>query len=993
MSARARWWPRSLADLAVVVVGESQGSGVLITPGLVLTSAHVVGARHTAEVARPGRRNAPSCPVVWSDPKLDAAVLMAPTELLVGSTAVIPGPDRGETVRVGDIATDRPLSHCEIVGYPDVQRYDGERPDVDQFSGTLLPAAGLLRRTMVFEFDRPPAAERPDGTSPLAGLSGAPVFSGSTLLGIVSEIPRGRNHYRAHCVSVTSIVTRPDFREWWERSHPNSPGIPPLEELAGTHPDDMRHEEEYADAVGAEYRRTRIFGLDELSVRDSEWDLDTAYLTLEATPREDAERHIGGPGTSTAPQRIDALLASRPRILLRGEAGAGKTTLVWWLAAHAAAGTLGPQLAELNGLVPFVIPLRTLRARGGTFPSPAGLPDVADMAVDRAPDGWAGRVLKAGRALLLVDGLDEVPQPDREEAHQWLSRLLRRYPATRCIATVRPLAVEPDWLKSQGFEELRLLPMRDADVQAFVTAWHRAARLEGDDREDLPALERDLTQQFAQNPALRDLAGTPLLCAVICALNRLRQGFLPETRWALYRSALEMLLGQRDKRRRIGTPEGITMTVEEHQQLLQRIAVWLVRGGQTEFTRGQALRQLESALAGMPQVRAQSDAAGILIHLLNRSGLLQERADGVYQFAHRTFQDFLAAKEFVEGDHLNELLRHAPDQQWHDVLLLAAGHCSRRELPQLVNGLLTAGSSVRVREGRRTALYVLAALCAQHAAWLDGATHHQVRVAVRSMLPPRDATDLHLLARLGPYVLPLLPDTRELAVSDIDRTVDLVSRIGGPAAIPYAQKLAAAADDDNRLAFRLARSWVNYPVAEYAQEVLLRLDLGQAPLFVTNGEQLARLPLLPHARHIDITGDFSTGDLTAGLAGGTVRTIGFADNGLLGDLDVLLSLREHLEQIAVRHCPALTDLSALPRLGRLSAVHLDSVRVSRADLETIARIPRLRVLSITYPALVEKQLNLAPLHRVPGLSVRVSGLPRRQIVGREAFGDRLGYGS
>ena len=137
----------------------------------------------------------------------------------------------------------------------------------------------------------------------------------------------------------------------------------------------------------------------------------------------------GGPGTGTRaapdpplPQRIDTLLTDRPRVLLRGEAGAGKTTLLWWLAAHASARTLDDDLAPLNGLVPFVVPLRTLRARGVGFPGPAELSRAAGLPVDTAPEGWAGRVLGSGRALLLVDGLDEVPPEDREQAHDWLSQ-------------------------------------------------------------------------------------------------------------------------------------------------------------------------------------------------------------------------------------------------------------------------------------------------------------------------------------------------------------------------------------------------------------------------------------------------------------------------------------------------------------------------------------------------------------------------------------------
>lgn len=135
------------------------------------------------------------------------------------------------------------------------------------------------------------------------------------------------------------------------------------------------------------------------------------------------------------------------------------------------------------------------------------------------------------------------------------------------MATVRPLAVEPNWLKAHGFEELRLPPMRNKDIRSFMGAWHRAARLDGDDREHLTELEQDLAHHFTQNTALRDLARTP-----------------PALRG--------------DKRRKIDAPEGITMDVEEQIQLLQRIAVWLVREGQSEFSREQALRQLARALPG-----------------------------------------------------------------------------------------------------------------------------------------------------------------------------------------------------------------------------------------------------------------------------------------------------------------------------------------------------------------------------------------------------------
>ncbi|EHM25544.1 putative large ATP-binding protein [Streptomyces sp. W007] len=524
------------ADRTVVVTAIQQGSGVLLTDRLVLTCAHVVKSG-SVQIAHPAVSDRVRATVAWIDYRLDVALLEA-----VEPVRPVP------PVRLGVVDTRQAIPECEITGFPRVQRYGPDRRlEADQYTATVLPVAGRVRDLLVCDLDGPPAVGPDDEPAALSGLSGGPVFMGDVLLGVARQVPRQRDGRRVECVPLAPVLAANPFRLVYRRS-----GVDLRQErVHGSFPRDLRYEAEYAQALGVAYRRTKIFGLDELNRHDREWDLDTAYLSLEAQAQD---RAAPGP---PLPRRIDDLHADRPRVLLRGDAGAGKTTLLWWLAAHASARTLGDALAPLNGLVPFMVPLRTLRARGMTFPGPAELSGAAGLVVDTAPEGWAGRVLESGRALLLVDGLDEVPPEEREQAHTWLSQLLARYPETRCVVTVRPLAVEADWLRSEHFAELRLLPMRNEDIQAFVGSWHRAARLsEQDDHERLDELERDLSRQFDQNPTLRDLARTPLLCAVICALHRLRDGLLPETRWKLYRSALDMLLGHRDRRRRIGGARG-----------------------------------------------------------------------------------------------------------------------------------------------------------------------------------------------------------------------------------------------------------------------------------------------------------------------------------------------------------------------------------------------------------------------------------------------------
>ncbi|MFJ1593589.1 NACHT domain-containing protein [Kitasatospora albolonga] len=947
------------ADRTVAVFGALQGSGVLLTDRLVLTCAHVVKTG-SIQVAHPTRPDRVRATVAWIDYRLDVALLEAT------------GPVRRiSPVRFGAVDTRQAIPGCEITGFPRVQRYGPDRRlEADQYTATILPMAGRLRDVLVCDLDGPPPA-RPDSEPPaLSGLSGGPVFMGDVLLGIAREVPVLREGRRLECVPLGPVLAAPPFRLVLQRA-----GIEPrLESVHESFPQDQRYEAEYAQALGAKYRRTKIFGLDELDRHDSEWDLDTAYLSLEAQAqdrtRDRATRELGPPDqTAPIPQRIDTLLTDRPRVLLRGDAGAGKTTLLWWLAAHASARTLPDDLAPLNGLVPFVVPLRSLRARGGTFPGPAELSTVAGLVIDRAPEGWAGRVLASGRALLLVDGLDEVPPEDREQAHTWLSQLLRRYPETRCVTTVRPLAVESDWLRSDGFAELRLLPMRNEDIQAFVASWHRAARLsEEDDADRLDELERDLSRQFDQNPTLRDLARTPLLCAVICALHRRREGLLPETRWSLYRSTLEMLLGHRDRIRRVDGPEGIELDVEEHAQLLQRIAVWLVREGQSEFTRDQALRQIRRALAGMERVSAQGRPESILTHLLNRSGLLQRNADDAYQFIHRTFQDYLTAKELVEDEHLKEMLRHADEESWHDVILLAAGHCGRRQLAALVGGLLDAGRKHEPGGDERTTVHVLAALCAQYATYLDGSLRSRVRASTAALFPPSTVNQVRSLTRLGPAALEFLPDPRDMSGEELRvlHLADLIVEIGGASAVPHARAWVLARPSLSSL---FADAWDRFPPEEYATEVLAHCDLGEATLQVSDRRQLRAMRHVPSARTLQLRSDLPEEEIATALEGTRLKTLVLAKNARLTEISYLSTIADSLSWLGISQCPGVRDLRPLTGLRNLRHLNLDARALRLGELAPLRELPSLSELVLDDLA-ADRLSEVAAHPGVTALSVR-----------------------
>ncbi|WP_229697458.1 NACHT domain-containing protein [Streptomyces lasiicapitis] len=535
---------------------------------------------------------------------------------------------------------------------------------------------------------------------------------------------------------------------------------------------DAAFERRYLAYLAKKHGKLTIFGID-LADSPGKWPLDAAYLSLRATGREqhlgdirlgDEWRPVFEADLDTAARPADEALAAHDRVLLRGEAGSGKTTLVQWLAVSAARQVLDERddrMAYLYDRVPYVLPLRTLTRHGERLPAPKDfLPAVGSPLAGTQPDGWESRILTAGRALVLVDGIDEVPDTERARTRAWLTDLMEAYPGNRWLVTSRPSAVREDWLADEEFTELTLAPMRGADVAAFIGRWHTAAATGAPDDEAaaLASYETQLLEAVGTKPDLGRLATNPLMCGLICALHRDRRGFLPLGRKDLYTAALSMLLIRRDRERHMDVPE---LREEPQLQLLQRLAYWLIRNGRTEMDRSRARTIIADALPAVPELASLGDADAVYAHFLHRSGLLREPGPGTVEFVHRTFQDFLGARAAVDEGDFGVLAGHAADDQWEDVIRMAVAQARPRERAELLGGLLAYGDAHRDESARKRA-HLLAAACLEHAAELAPAVRGEVERRTAELIPPRSAEEARELGAVGPMVLGLLPGPEEL---------------------------------------------------------------------------------------------------------------------------------------------------------------------------------------------------------------------------------------
>ncbi|MFJ9199156.1 NACHT domain-containing protein [Streptomyces flaveolus] len=678
---------------------------------------------------------------------------------------------------------------------------------------------------------------------------------------------------------------------------------------------DTAFERRYLPYVAERHNHLTIYGLD---LRDSpdRWPLEVAYLSLEATTEEERPtalpgEHAGGPVAVRLPAE-DALTA-HDRVLLRGDAGSGKTTLVQWLAVTA---------AHAGDRVPYVLPLRTL-IRAGALPSPAALLTAVGCPLT-PPEGWAERVLTAGRGLLLVDGLDEIPAADRHRARDWLLALVRAFPGNRWLLTSRPTAVRPDWLTAEGFRELALTPMRQTDVATFVRRWHAAAQA--------PEYEAKLLDALRTKRDLARLATNPLMCGLICALHRERRGYLPTGRKELYDAALTMLLARRDRERGM---DALELGEEAQLELLQRLAYALVLSGRTEMEVETAEGIVERCLPSVASAAGQGDAATVLRTLLLRSGLLRRPGEGVLDFVHRTFQDYLGARYAVEEGHLDVLAGHAHDTQWEDVIRMAVAHARPGERAVLLRRLLAEDTP---------RLTLLALACLEHATALDPAVRAEVETRAGALIPPGTKEEAKALAEAGPLVLELLPGPEDLTDTEahgVTVAASLLATHEPAGALAVLRRFREHPSLDVRR--QLVGTWERFDAREYAVEVLdhlVRTDLTLT--CATDAQRAAAAGLRPWHRW-EFRGRHGLADVTAAVTGPdgveTLRLLYNPEAGDLGPLTAFPSLRRLV----------VIDCASAHGFGRLAGLPLQQLVVGRvADVDGLRRLDSLRLLSLTH---------------------------------------------
>jgi predicted NACHT family NTPase len=388
---------------------------------------------------------------------------------------------------------------------------------------------------------------------------------------------------------------------------------------------------------------------------------------------------------------LDAV-KSHSKLMVLGKPGSGKTTFLKHIAIQCDRAKFEPNK------IPIFIPIKR-------FSEIANLDLLAYISDEFASCGVEVRsptesALSQGRGLILLDGLDEVPESDSNAVVKQIRQFVQKYYKNQFIVTCR-IAAAKYRFHDEGFTCVEVADFNNEQIAAFASNWFVA--FSQNNLEAGQALASQFVEQLKlnKNQQIRELAVTPILLNLTCLVFQAKADF-PSNRSKLYEEGLEIMLRKWDETRGIQRDEVYRdLNLCRQQHLLAFVAAITFERGDYFFEKTTVQQLIADYLANLPEgktdrVQLEMDSEVVLKAIEAQHGLLVERARGIYSFSHLTFQEYFTAKGILnnyEAQALEKLVSHITEKRWREVFLLAVGMLQNADqllvlIKQQVDGLL-----------------------------------------------------------------------------------------------------------------------------------------------------------------------------------------------------------------------------------------------------------------------------------------------------------------
>ena len=310
------------------------------------------------------------------------------------------------------------------------------------------------------------------------------------------------------------------------------------------------------------------------------------------------------------------------------------------------------------------------------------IPDLPDAHQLGIPKEWVIKQLRDGRALVMFDSFDEVSSEQRPKVARWLKQQMNRYSQSFFILTSRPKAYQeqefgshlelntPLWIRNFSTDQ----------SHRFIIRWYECQERYASGGRDTPDVEHqaqkastELIDQIEHQNTLKDLAKNPLLLNIITTFHRRVPGAeLPKRRVELYREICRLQLVDRPRARGVAP----IMTQCDAQGILQQVAFAMMQKHWERIPETALLKGLSSII----QKRQETFSAEYFLTEVVQVSELLVHQEGEYEFAHLSFQEYLAATHIAQTKQEQRLYPHFTDGWWKATILLYSAQVNPNQL-------------------------------------------------------------------------------------------------------------------------------------------------------------------------------------------------------------------------------------------------------------------------------------------------------------------------
>ena len=282
-------------------------------------------------------------------------------------------------------------------------------------------------------------------------------------------------------------------------------------------------------------------------------------------------------------------------------------------------------------------------------------------------------IITQGRALILLDGLDEVPKDFSKLVLSHI-REFCKYRKISIIITCRTNALDYNFSHLK-FTQVIVADFEQPQIEIFANKWF--VSVAKNDKQAGEARAKEFIEKLGlpEHKRIRDLAVTPILVNLTCLVFNNNMGEFLKNRSELYQRGINILLEEWDAERGLERDEVYgKLDLEGRKALLTHVAKVSFEENRYFFKQEEIEKYIADYLRTLPHAQIdslQKDSRAVLKSIEVQHGLLIERAQGIWSFSHLTFQEYFAAKWFVENAKWQDLVNnHITEKNWREIFLL-----------------------------------------------------------------------------------------------------------------------------------------------------------------------------------------------------------------------------------------------------------------------------------------------------------------------------------